>query len=1083
MIALAKARGTPGEKGLDGMRGADGINGINGKDGIDGMRGADGLHGAKGLDGLKGEIGAVGPQGEKGEAGMIWRGTYRNDIEYDIGDVVGVSGSAYVCIAPTNQSPPVGFGWELLVSRGAQGVRGIKGEAGAGAAIDLPVSIANGGTGQTTAKNALDALLPSQAGKSGRFLQTNGVSPLWEAVLADASTLEGTTLKSTVVNSSLTSVGTLASLTVTAPIGGSITGNAATATTADTVTNPNLTGEVTTSGLTATVANSAVIGKVLTGYVSGAGTVAATDTILQAIQKLNGNAGGGAAAAGTLTGTTLASNVVSSSLTSVGTLTGLTVSATITGSVSGNAATVTTNANLTGHITSTGNAAVLGSFTSAQLRTALTDETGTGAAVFAATPTFATSVVGSASMDVFNTTSTTVNGFGAATAMTLGATTGSAAIRNPTLTVGNTTSTIATASGTANTLTLQPFGSLVLSPTSSSVVGGDRTSLTITNSDNAVGTVSISGGNLYLGKKTDSSPITTAANIVFEGLSDDANETTLTVTDPTLDRTITLPDATGTVALTANKLSAFAATTSSELAGVISDDTGTGALVFATSPVLVTPNLGTPSTLVGTNISGTGASFTAGTVTNPNLTGEVTTSGLTATVTNSAVIGKVLTGYVSGAGTVAATDTILQAIQKLNGNAGGGAAAAGTLTGTTLASNVVTSSLTTVGTLTNLTVTNTIVGSVNGNAATATSATSATTAGTVTTAAQPTITSVGTLTSLTTSGVITGTNATASTSSTTGAVILSGGVGIAKDSHINSQRIGVGLLANTTNLAVGANALAATITGGINNTAIGSGCGSGITSGSQNTLLGYAVGTLVTTGAGNCSIGYASLNQNTVGNYNTAMGYGALEDTTGSNNTAVGIAALGNNTTGALNTAVGREAGCFQADGTTALTTANNSVYLGRDTRGTQSDSNSVVIGYQAIGLGANTTVIGTSSTTSAKVWGAVTAAGTLTADAYILSSSGIQAKTASYTLVAADNGKVITMSVATANTLTVPASLDVGFNCTIIQIGAGQTTITASGTTLNSVSSFLKISAQHGSASIISYASNVYNVAGSLSA
>ena len=366
----------------------------------------------------------------------------------------------------------------------------------------------------------------------------------------------------------------------------------------------------------------------------------------------------------------------------------------------------------------------------------------------------------------------------------------------------------------------------------------------------------------------------------------------------------------------------------------------------------------------------------------------------------------------------------------------GGPAAAGTLTGATLASNVLASSLT----------------------------------------------SVGTLTSLTTSGVITGTNATASTSSTTGAVILSGGVGIAKDSHINSQRIGVGLLANTTNLAVGANALAATITGGVNNTAIGSGCASGITTGSQNTLLGYAVGTLVTTGAGNCSIGYASLNQNTVGNYNTAMGYGALYATTGSNNTAVGIEAL-KNITGSLNTAIGREAGCFQADGTTALTTANNSVYLGRDTRGTQSDSNSVVIGYQAIGLGANTTVIGTSATTSAKVWGAVTAAGTLTADAYILSSSGIQAKTASYTLVAADNGKVITMSVATANTLTVPASLAVGFNCTIIQIGAGQTTITASGTTLNSVSSFLKISAQHGSASIISYASNVYNVAGSLSA
>lgn len=48
----------------------------------------------------------------------------------------------------------------------------------------------------------------------------------------------------------------------------------------------------------------------------------------------------------------------------------------------------------------------------------------------------------------------------------------------------------------------------------------------------------------------------------------------------------------GTVAYTANKLSAFAATTSAELAGVISDETGSGSLVFATSPSLTTPSLG-----------------------------------------------------------------------------------------------------------------------------------------------------------------------------------------------------------------------------------------------------------------------------------------------------------------------------------------------------------------------------------------------------------------------------------------------------------------------------------------------------------
>jgi hypothetical protein len=48
----------------------------------------------------------------------------------------------------------------------------------------------------------------------------------------------------------------------------------------------------------------------------------------------------------------------------------------------------------------------------------------------------------------------------------------------------------------------------------------------------------------------------------------------------------------GTVAYVANKLSVFAATTSAELAGVISDETGTGVLVFSNSPTLVSPTLG-----------------------------------------------------------------------------------------------------------------------------------------------------------------------------------------------------------------------------------------------------------------------------------------------------------------------------------------------------------------------------------------------------------------------------------------------------------------------------------------------------------
>jgi len=55
-----------------------------------------------------------------------------------------------------------------------------------------------------------------------------------------------------------------------------------------------ISGEASGSGTTAialTLSNAAVISKVLTGYVSGAGVITATDTILQAIQKLNGNIG------------------------------------------------------------------------------------------------------------------------------------------------------------------------------------------------------------------------------------------------------------------------------------------------------------------------------------------------------------------------------------------------------------------------------------------------------------------------------------------------------------------------------------------------------------------------------------------------------------------------------------------------------------------------------------------------------------------------------------------------------------------------------------------------------------------------
>jgi hypothetical protein len=110
-------------------------------------------------------------------------------------------------------------------------------------------------------------------------------------------------------------------------------------------------------------------------------------------------------------------------------------------------------------------------------------------------------------------------------------------------------------------------------------------------------------------------------------------------------------------------LAQFAATTSAQLLEVISDETGTGPLVFATSPTLVTPLLGTPTS--GTLTNCTGLPFTAGVSNKPT---TLSGYGITDGFTQADVRATPITGFTSGAGTVAATDTILQALQKLNGN-------------------------------------------------------------------------------------------------------------------------------------------------------------------------------------------------------------------------------------------------------------------------------------------------------------------------------------------------------------------------------------------------------------------------------
>ncbi len=86
-----------------------------------------------------------------------------------------------------------------------------------------------------------------------------------------------------------------------------------------------------------------------------------------------------------------------------------------------------------------------------------------------------------------------------------------------------------------------------------------------------------------------------------------------------------------------------------------------------------------------------------------------------------------------------------------------------------------------------------------------------------------------------------------------------------------------------------------------------------------------------------------------------------------------------------------------------------------------------------------------------------------------------------SYQLVAADNGKTITMNSGSSMNLTVPASLVTGFSCEIIQLGVGQVTIVASGTTIHNQASATKLAGQYAACTIKGYAANTFITQGNM--
>lgn len=100
--------------------------------------------------------------------------------------------------------------------------------------------------------------------------------------------------------------------------------------------------------------------------------------------------------------------------------------------------------------------------------------------------------------------------------------------------------------------------------------------------------------------------------------------------------------------------------------------------------------------------------------------------------------------------------------------------------------------------------------------------------------------------------------------------------------------------------------------------------------------------------------------------------------------------------------------------------------------------------------------------------------------DAAALAPADINAQTGTtYTIQASDNNKVITCDNASAITVTLPSGLGSGFNCMIIQKGAGQVTISPSSVTMNNRQTHTKTAGQYAAVSLVAIASDVFILGG----
>ena len=324
----------------------------------------------------------------------------------------------------------------------------------------------------------------------------------------------------------------------------------------------------------------------------------------------------------TLTSPTISGSPVITGLSSAGMSTSSAAPKDYVDSILGSATAASTSASSAATSASSAATSATSAATSASLALTSANSAATSATAAA---TSATSAAASATAAATSATSAAASATAAATSATsaaasVSAVATSAASALTSQTAAATSATSAAASATAAATSASSAATSASSAATSAsdaattydnfddrYLGSKTSAPTLDNDGNALLTGAMywnsTSGLMFVWSGSAWVQITTTASYSAPTLGSTtiASGTTYTnITGLTINST-TIPTS-ATLTKTADKLSVFAATTSAELAGVISDETGTGALVFANTPTLVTPVLGVAT---ATSINGT----------------------------------------------------------------------------------------------------------------------------------------------------------------------------------------------------------------------------------------------------------------------------------------------------------------------------------------------------------------------------------------------------------------------------------------------------------------------------------------------